>query len=208
MAKAFVPLLIATAAAACISCVSSCASSAGDENESIFPDSIELRAGDLAFRCGGSLDSRAVMIADHGGNFSHVGIVVDNNGTRMIVHAVPDEPEFEGDVDRVKMETPQKFFIRKNAIYGQISRHPDSVVARKAGEIALGVYNRNTLFDSEFNLADTTKMYCTELILYSFDRAGDPLHIKPRHKAQWMDHQSVMPSDIIETDKFQKIYSF
>lgn len=25
----------------------------------------------------------------------------------MIVHAVPDEPDFEGDPDRVKMETPE-----------------------------------------------------------------------------------------------------
>ena len=186
----------------------SCGSTGDDDNVSIFPDSVDLRAGDLAFRCGGSFDSRAVMIADHGGNFSHVGVVVDDNGTKMIVHAVPDEPEFNGDVDRVKMETPQKFFIRKNAIYGQISRYPDSVVAKKAGEIALQVYRRGTLFDSEFNLDDTTRMYCTELILYSFDRAGAPLKIKPRHKAQWMDYQSVMPSDIIETGKFSKVTSF
>ena len=186
----------------------SCSSDSADENQTIYPDSVDLRAGDLAFRCGGSFDSRAVLIADHGGDFSHVGIVVDDNGKKMIVHAVPDEPEFEGDVDRVKMETPQKFFIRKNAAYGQISRYADSTVASKAAEVALDVFRRGTLFDPEFNIDDTTRMYCTELILFSYDRAGAPLNLKPRHKAQWMDYESIMPSDIIETGKFQKIVSF
>lgn len=197
-------LLAVVGALICVSC----AEDSAVANQTIFPDSVDLHPGDLAFRCGGSLDSHAVLIADNGGDFSHVGIVVDNDGKKMIVHAVPDEPEFEGDVDRVKMETPQKFFIRKNAVYGQIRRFADSAIADRASKVALNVFRRGTLFDSEFNISDTTRMYCTELIIFAYERAGAPIEIKPRHKASWMDYESIMPSDIVDTGKFKTIVSF
>ena len=37
------------------------------------------------------------MAADRGGSYSHVGMVVDSCGVMMVVHAVPDEPDYEGD---------------------------------------------------------------------------------------------------------------
>ena len=44
--------------------------------------------------------SQAVLLAEKDGAYSHTGIVVDSAGVLMIVHAVPGEPDFEGDEDR------------------------------------------------------------------------------------------------------------
>ena len=75
----------------------------------IMPDDCTLHTGDVVFRRGSGLTSRTVIALDEKGEYSHVGIVVDSAGVKMVVHAVPDEPDFEGDPDRVKMDTPEQF---------------------------------------------------------------------------------------------------
>ena len=91
-------------------------SCSGKEGEgTILPDGLELAEGDIVFRRGTGLMSHTVVAAD-GGKYSHMGIVVDSAGVKMVVHAVPDEPDFPGDVDRVKMELPSKFFSTFNAV--------------------------------------------------------------------------------------------
>ena len=59
-----------------------------------------LRSGDIVFRQGSGLTSRIVQKADKNGIYSHVGIVLrDKNGDCLVIHAVPGEPDFKGDVD-------------------------------------------------------------------------------------------------------------
>ena len=48
----------------------------------------ELTEGDLAFRCGRGLFSRVVTATEDDGLYSHVGIVVREEGKWKIVHAV------------------------------------------------------------------------------------------------------------------------
>lgn len=103
-----------------------------EEERSILPDDFALCAGDVVFRRGEGITSRAVLATDANGNYSHVGIVVDYAERRMIVHAVPGEPDFEGDVDQVKMDTPEKFFSYKNASKGEVCRLRDSSIAQRA----------------------------------------------------------------------------
>ena len=99
----------------------SCSGSRG--NRSILPDGLVLADGDIVFRRGTGMMSHTVVAAD-GGRYSHVGIVVDSAGVKMIVHAVPDEPDFPGDIDRVKMESPRKFFSTINANVGEVCAIP------------------------------------------------------------------------------------
>ena len=148
---------------------------------SILPEGCELRAGDLVFRRGNGLTSRAVMAADRGGSYSHVGMVVDSCGVMMVVHAVPDEPDYEGDPDRVKMESPEAFYAGTRADIGCVLRHRDGDVARRAAAAAQDVYRRGTLFDHDYDAADTTRMYCCELVAYAYAAAGSPLHTGERH---------------------------
>ena len=133
--------------------------SCSDELHCIMPSDVGLRAGDLVFRRGGSLSSRAVVMADTDKGYSHIGMVVDSAGKAMIVHAVPYEPDFKGDFDRVKLETPQRFFLSDRAIVGEVRRLEDWRLAKRASLKALAYYKRHTAFDHDYNTNDSTKVY-------------------------------------------------
>lgn len=177
----------------------------------IFPGSIALRPGDIVLRRGCGLTSRVVLMADRNGAFSHVGIVADSAGTLMVVHAVPGEPDFKGDEDRVKMETPQKFYDPINAGTGCVLRCGDSIAAAKAARAAMQVYRRGTLFDHDYDSRDTARMYCSELVLFAYSRAGQPLKTGPRHSFNLpgMRIDSVtLPSDFLASPQLRRIAGF
>lgn len=174
------------------------------------PASVKLHSGDVVFRRGMSLTSHAVIAADAQGNYSHVGIVVDSAGKKMIVHAVPGEPDFDGDVDRVKMDVPEKFFSSEYASKGEVCRPTDETMAAKAAQTALRLYNKRVLFDDDFDDSDTTKMYCTELIVYAFKHAGTDISEGRRHKVDIpiIKADCILPSDIHSSPYLRKIIMF
>ena len=186
----------------------SCSGSRG--NRSILPDGLVLADGDIVFRRGTGLMSHTVVAAD-GGRYSHVGIVVDSAGVKMIVHAVPDEPDFPGDIDRVKMESPRKFFSTINANVGEVMRHTDKNVAREAAREAMRLYRCGLLFDHDYDDHDSTKLYCSELVERAYLRAGVSLAELRRHDFSvpgfHFDHV-IMPSDIYESSQLRTIARF
>ena len=140
-----------------------------------------------------------------------MGIVVDSCGTMMVVHAVPDEPDFEGDVDRVKMETPEKFFLSMNAKIGEVRRlKGDTATAIRAARHAMEIYRRGTLFDHNYDDTDTTRMYCCELIEHVYKTAGLPIAGKTRHDITLpgMKLRCILPSDLCDSEKFERIIYF
>lgn len=84
-----------------------------------------LREGDVVFRRGGGLVSRAVLAADRGGVYSHVGVVARVAGALMVVHVVPGEPDSLGVQDVMKIETPLEFFAPRKAGRGAVMRLRD-----------------------------------------------------------------------------------
>lgn len=186
--------------------MTSCSSS----GNTIFPSNIQLKPGDVVFRRGGGFTSHVVIAADRKGRYSHVGIVVDSANHPMIVHSVPGEPDFKGDPDRVKMETPERFFIDMNASEGEVCRPADSVIARKAAIIALGKYRQHILFDHDYDSRDTTKMYCTELVAFAFARAGHPIVGPPTHEINLPGIKTAcwLPSDIHDSPFLKTIITF
>ena len=104
-----------------------------EKNETcIMPANVSLEEGDIVFRRGGGFTSHAVLVGDHGGQYSHVGIGAEEGGRKMIVHAVPGEPDFDGDPDRVKMDTPEVFFSSLKTNIGEVCRVADKATARRA----------------------------------------------------------------------------
>ena len=178
---------------------------------SILPEGCKLRAGDLVFRRGNGLTSRAVMLADRHGSYSHVGIVVDSCGVMMVVHAVPGEPDFEGDTDRVKIESVDSFFDEERASSGAVMRPlvGADTLAEVAGK-ALELAKREVLFDHNYDLEDTTKLYCTELVdfvfrFYGMDLAeGRITHIN----IPGMVGDYLLPSDIYKSRKLATVFCF
>ena len=81
-----------------------------------------FRDGDIAFRRGTGITSRVVLAADREGAYSHTGILKKKAGQWYVIHAVPGEPDFKDDPDRVKMETVEVFFEKRKAVNGAIMR--------------------------------------------------------------------------------------
>lgn len=196
---------IITAAAMLASC-------ADREQRSILPEGCGLRAGDVVFRRGNGLTSRAVLAADRNGAYSHIGIVVDSCGVMMVVHAVPGEPDYEGDPDRVKMDSPRRFFSSMNADIGEVKRlRGDSATAALAARFAMEVYKRGTLFDHDYDDADTTKMYCCELVDFAYRKAGRPLAGRERHYFHLPGLEPIrciLPSDICNNAALETLATF
>ena len=182
-----------------------------NDDTTILPDNVRLRPGDMVLRMGNGLASHAVLMADGGGTYSHIGIAVDSAGTLMIVHAVPGEPDYPGDEDRVKMESPQRFYAAVNAVTGRILRFPDSVTARRAAQAAMGVYRRHTLFDHDYDASDTTQMYCCELVEFAYCKAGHPLVGKGIHQVNLPGlkiRDVIFPSDFIRSPELATVAAF
>lgn len=182
-----------------------------DRNQStILPASIKLMEGDVVFRIGEGIMSAAVLAADPQGKYSHCGMVVKADGKQMVVHAVPGEPDYEGDPARVKKETSEMFFSTDKAIAGAVARPKDSSIASKAAQVAVRIYQRNTLFDNLFDSQDPTRMYCTELIVYSFRQSGCDIVGSPSHHFNLPTAKITcwMPSDVYQSGFFNVVAIF
>ena len=126
----------------------------------------------------------------------------------MVVHAVPDEPDFEGDVDRVKMERPEDFFSTIRASKGCVLRYRDRETAEKSARIAYGIYKRGTLFDDDYNDSDTTKMYCSQLVAHVYQKCGRDINNGIPGRAPCVFCLSVYPSDFLRCRRLKRIVTF
>ena len=179
------------------------------EDKSIFPSDLQLLPGDVVFRQGSGLDSRAVLTIDRNSCYSHIGIVVDSAGHPMIVHAVPGEPDYPGDVDRIKMDDPATFFLHSRAQVGEVMRPKQQGKAIKAAQTALRLYHQGIPFDHDYNDQDSSAMYCTELIFSVFQSAGILLTEAPKYEIHFPFHFSgYLPSQLHSSPELQAVRAF
>ena len=173
--------------------------------------SLHLRPGDLVFRKGVGLAGRMVALA--GGSdevYSHIGIVVTREDTVgwFVCHAVPGEPDFEGDEDRVKCEPLQSFYATDKASKGKVMRVACSdSVAELTAVSALHKWRRHTLFDHEYNWEDTIALYCTQLIARVYAKQGIDLVEDRNHPTRILGFNGVyiFPSDIENSALLEQI---
>jgi uncharacterized protein YycO len=171
---------------------------------------VEIKEGDLVFRRGIGMASRFVLTTDKAGLYSHIGIVVNYNNEHMIVHAVPGENK-TNEPDYIKMESFHDFFSRDNSKSGAILRlksheEENSIAAEKA----LEKYFAQIEFDHQYNLNDSLKMYCTELIWFVFDYAGIEISNGKRTflNLPLLKGEFIFPSDIYSNENLEKLFSF
>lgn len=171
----------------------------------------ELREGDLLFRRGIGVLGRAVVATDDEGRFSHVGIAVKVDDEWHVVHAVPDEPDFEGDFDRVKCEPIENFFSEFRAGNGAVYRAElPAETIEIAVRNALRLSTEQRPFDHDYDLGDTTALYCTELVEYVFGLGGVSMSEGRQTHVNFpsMTDDYIMPSDLTKNNKLNPIYSF
>lgn len=170
-----------------------------------------LREGDIVFRRGVGMASRMVLVADAHGVFSHIGIVVNDMGQWKVVHAVPGEPDFEGDPDRVKLEKVCDFFTPQRTVRGAVMRvKGDSIKNVRAAQHAMKLFKKHLLFDHSYDCKDSTKLYCSELIQFVYDREGvDLLENRiSRINIPGLKGDFILPSDIQKSTVLNLIYDF
>jgi len=170
-----------------------------------------LREGDLVFRRGTGIVSQAVIAADKGGSYSHIGILMLKDSTWNVIHAVPGEPDYKGDPDRIKMEELTIFFSRERAKTGAVMRLSiDSTLCHQAACHAARLYQAGILFDHQYNLNDTSQMYCTELIDYVYRKQGIDLPEGriSRINVPGMNGDYILPSDIQQSNLLCMLYYF
>lgn len=163
-----------------------------------------VKNGDLIFRRGTGVVGHVVTMADKQGLYSHVGIIVSKDTAVYVVHAVPHEPDFDGDFDRVKCENITKFIGRyPDANIGLYRLSiPDSLIAQVTKH-ALDLSNRKVPFDHDYNLKDTSALYCTELIEHLYNNIGISISEGRRTQVTLpvMSGEYIMPSDLTTCSK-------
>jgi hypothetical protein len=135
-------------------------------------DTSLLKDGDVIFRRGTSFISNMVLMADEESPYSHTGIIKIIDSSYYVVHSVPAENL--GEKDKTKIESLTDFLIRDRATAIAIYRLnlENDVIPRGAANIAAKFAKQNIPFDSDFNLTDDSRLYCTELVWKSYLFAG------------------------------------
>lgn len=161
------------------------------------PSPGKIRSGDVVFIRGKSFRSAVVRLLE-GSNrsYSHVGLVVLENGLPFIIHA---DPEHDATTDRVIKEPWDAVISPKRITAATIFRVVGSSTADRLGiqasTVAQQFWRDELPFDHEFDLTTPQKLYCTELVWRAYMAAGIDL----RGRSFGSDRKYLLPSDLIKS---------
>lgn len=173
-------------------------------------ETIPITAGDLVFRKGIGVKTQAVLRADSMGIYSHTGIVVMQDSVLKVVHITPGERPQGEQVDRIKIESIADFWRKDRAQHGAVYRLKENRLSKAASEQALRLLKKGVLFDHDYELEDSTKMYCTELVWYAYTQVGEDISFGKRSVLNMPLYGGtyIFPSDIYTNSEFRLIYKF
>ena len=171
----------------------------------------ELRNGDIVFRRGLSFSSNIVLSQNEDCLYSHIGLVYIKDSVCFVIHAVNDEPEFDGDFDRVKVDRIEDFFKPERASAGAFCHSwvSDSV-SQRIMEQALKLAQDSVRFDADFNLHDSRELYCTEFVHFLYKSVGEDITEGRRTNVGIMcfPDEIIFPGDIEKNKKLKKYFEF
>lgn len=187
-----------------------CSYKANNESSPQIPIEI-LQAGDIAFRRGESIASEIVLHNDINGKYSHVGLVVETDSGLMIVHSVPGEISTNEISDIIQIEHIDKYFARNVSVRGEIMRmNLDSAKRKTLNFLALKKVQEKVPFDHNYDISDTTKLYCTELLQLLFKNIGIDIAQKriTTINVPGLNNKYIMPSDIYSNNNLKTIFIY
>lgn len=160
-----------------------------------------LRSGDIAFRLGRTLESRAIAAE---GGYSHVGIVIRHDSTLQIAHIEPSR----GGSELTKYESLERFFHPDNATSGAVMRI-EGLGSEQQATVENYLFScKNITFDHDYKLSDTTQMYCTELAFRAFSEIGIDITNGIRHRVPLAQEEVILPTDISNNDRLVEIWQY
>ena len=133
---------------------------------------VALAPGDIIFRQGTGLLSRAVLYADTQSRFSHIGIVHFMGADPVVIHATPGSSLAQE--TKIKVEPVASFLAQPQAVAAAIYRvrQAHETVGERAAAMAHAYVLEERIFDSAFDLETEAALYCTELVWKSYLEAG------------------------------------
>ncbi|MCK9557898.1 MAG: YiiX/YebB-like N1pC/P60 family cysteine hydrolase [Candidatus Cloacimonetes bacterium] len=141
-------------------------------------DSLLFEEGDILLRRGNSfISSMIVQAFPKGGGMSHCGILLNVDGKWQVLHSISGQIS---DEEGIRME-PLMSFIDHAKDHDVRHIKPLFKVNRDMmRQQSLTLLAKKIGFDHEFNLNDTDKMYCSELVraVYLAAAESDPFIYK------------------------------
>jgi len=168
----------------------------------IHADESIFAPGDVLFRRGNSLISRAVLVADGSGEYSHVGLIAVSAGRVWVLHATPpEEPDVKGGVIAEPLAT---FLEPDQASAAALYRPRNGQAGLAAERTAWGWVHRRVPFDSAFDLASADRLYCTELVWRAYRSAGVDLESGiPEPRGRYL-----LPGRLMKSPQLQPVRLF
>ena len=130
-------------------------------------DSNQLREGDIILRRGNGFVSSVINeLFQTGYNLSHCAFLTNENGKWYVIHTVSSElSNFDG----VQKESLEKFVLESVPRTIITVRLKDkNLDPLKPLMFARNYLKQKIAFDDKFDLSDSTKFYCTELIYKAY----------------------------------------
>lgn len=145
-----------------------CGQASSDPDNAILPDTTQLHNGDLIFRKGRSNLSR-IITTIYPGEFSHTGMLYKENNRWYVIHA--SENDDNGKREEV-MKVPLSQFTCNARAIGIARVNCPAWQTEAAVRNALRMAAERVPFDSEYNLEDHSKVYCTEMVYVAYKESG------------------------------------
>jgi permuted papain-like amidase YaeF/Yiix C92 family enzyme len=148
-----------------------------------------LRDGDLLFRTGRDMTSRIVLAQSSDSRYSHVGMVIVQDGRPLVLHAVP--------TGGVVLQTLAYFAAPERAAEVAALR---PTALGDLGRVALRAYALAQVgkpFDDELAYSEDSRLFCTELVMKALAKAGiDADTPVPRVRVPLHDEAIPTPDDL------------
>lgn len=168
---------------------------------------VVFKSGDVVFRRGQGVVSRAVLTVDVGSGYSHAGLIRRHEGETWVIHASPGESLAQ----ETTLLTESFDDFRgpfSTALYRPSPEFEE--IAARAAEIAHGYALEGRTFDPRFDLESESELYCTELVWKAYLEAGldlvegeiDEIRLPLFQK------RCLLPSQLLRSPYLQMVYEF
>jgi len=126
-----------------------------------------IQEGDILLRQGqGPLSTHIVRFMDENRSLSHCGIVCNYNNKLTVIHCI--SKELSG-IDGVQTQSLHDFFADvADSNIAIVRPKLDSIQRSNFVNHAKRYLTKQVKFDNNFNFKDTSQLYCSELVYYSY----------------------------------------
>lgn len=163
------------------------------------PMPVQWRSGDILFLSGTSFRSKCVRLLEgYAVDYSHVGLIVVKDGVPFVINADPAAGVVV--IQRWDIVTASDQ-VAGGAVYRLRGVDPSAVSA--ACLAAQRDAQEHIPFDESFDLNTPGRLFCTELVWRAYRSAG--VNLCPNAET---DHPHLLPTDLLENPKLQRVLRF